>query len=64
VENEVPTKPESADPLLPVISRIEGKLDKLTSMVQEFFNELEVTKKRVSDLDERVSIASMGNGSA
>jgi hypothetical protein len=49
--------------MMPIVARIEGKVDKLTSMVQEFFNELEGTKKRVRDL-ERASLTGMDNGSA
>ncbi len=53
--DDVPTKPENADPVMAAIGRLEGKVDQLTSMMSTFFEELSAQKIKLTDVDERMS---------
>jgi len=54
-DDETPTKPENADPVMAAIGRLEGKVDRMTSMLSTFFEELSAQKLKALELDERVS---------
>ena len=62
-EHETPTKPENADPMVAIVGRIEGKVDRLTNLMQTLFDELQVYRQKLEDMDERVSfMEGIGDG--
>lgn len=54
-DDDVPTGPESPDPTMAMVARIEGKIDTLKDMLSTFFEELSAQKLKQHELDERVS---------
>lgn len=61
-EKEIPTRPENADPMMAIVARLEGKIDRLVSMVGELFEQVQSFNLRLGEHDERISYVEHRNG--
>jgi hypothetical protein len=54
---DLPTSPESHDPMLEVVARIETKLDSFTTIAQNCFNQIMVERKERLESEKRLVLA-------